>query len=700
MRRRIAVLGATDDAIAALPRLASDPDVELVCVFDADALAVRRRLALHDPQAAALLQKLLTDDPAALEGLELVSGASVGGRDEAAAPDAKAELAEALREIADAVALVADRDALFARVLDLAIAATRAGGGSLLLVDAAGEALRVAAAVGLERELWSKVALRIGDGIAGRAWAERRPLVVRGRADAAHFEIARERHDVAISACTPLVVGADVRGVLCLHHASRTELFGAEDLEALEAIGAQLGRVAALADAQRNARATALASAIAADVQAALAEPGPLEARLAALCRVAAAHGGGGIATLWWNAEGGGPALRQAATSLPGGALGAAACLAPGAGIDGRAARERTAVFVPRDGRLAYAALPLLDGPTLIGVLSIQLGADAATDEAALRALADGAARALARDRALADVRRRAERAEVVHEAALRLLAERDPDRLAEQLASAAALALDAEQVVVRLLDPERRSFRVRARAGDGGVLDEAIAELDRRGAREALRTRAPVAASADCGNARAWLVVPIASADRLLGTLGLYDKRPPAPPDFDTLDRETAQRLAGYAARALATAPAAEQRSRLLAPAAFAQRLDEEIARARAAASGTSFALVTCRIENAEPLGGALDEALQRVGAALAAQLRAFDVAGETARDTLAALLPEPGGAPAERIARLARALTESVGAATPAIALAFGYAIHRNGETSRAALLASAAEIRIRTL
>jgi GGDEF domain-containing protein len=108
----------------------------------------------------------------------------------------------------------------------------------------------------------------------------------------------------------------------------------------------------------------------------------------------------------------------------------------------------------------------------------------------------------------------------------------------------------------------------------------------------------------------------------------------------------------------------------------------------------------VTCRIENAEALGGALDEALQRVGAALAAQLRAFDVAGETARDTLAALLPEPGGAPAERIARLARALTESVGAATPAIALAFGYAIHRNGETSRAALVASAAEIRIRTL
>jgi GAF domain-containing protein len=213
-------------------------------------------------------------------------------------------------------------------------------------------------------------------------------------------------------------------------------------------------------------------------------------------------------------------------------------------------------VFVPRDGRLAYAALPLLDGPTLIGVLSIQLGADAATDEAALRALADGAARALARDRALADIRRRAERAEVVHEAALRLLAERDPDRLAEQLASAAALALDAEQVVVRLLDPERRSFRVRARAGDGGVLDEAIAVLDRRGAREALRTRAPVAASADGEDARAWLVVPIASADRLLGTLGLYDKRPPAPPAFDTLDRETAQRLAGYAARALATAP------------------------------------------------------------------------------------------------------------------------------------------------
>src|SRR5215831_14310962 len=100
--RRIAVLGATDDAIHALPRLARDPGVELVCVYDADALAVRRRLAVYPPAAAALLQKLLTDDPGALEGLELVRAESLAppvDADAPAGPDGRAELVGALGEI-------------------------------------------------------------------------------------------------------------------------------------------------------------------------------------------------------------------------------------------------------------------------------------------------------------------------------------------------------------------------------------------------------------------------------------------------------------------------------------------------------------------------------------------------------------------------------------------------------------------------
>ncbi len=709
--RRIAVLGATDDAIHALPRLARDPDVEIACVYDADALVVRRRLAVYPPEAAALLQKLLTDDPSALEGLELVRADSLAARvdvEPSEAGDARVELVGALGEIADAAALVADAGALFPRLLDASIAASGASGGSLLLLQPGAEVLRVAAAVGLERELWTKVALRIGEGLAGRAWAEGRPLVVRGRADAEHFEVARERHDVASSICAPLWHGGRVRGVLCLHDARDPDRFGAGDVETFEAIGAALGRIAAQAEEARAARARALRGEVADAVRAALAPTAPLAERLAALCRAIASRAGGGIATVWWSdgeAEG---ALRQIATSLPGGAFGAPARLGPGDGLDGRAARECNALFLERDDRLAYAALPIADGSTLLGVVSVQLGEGAVLDEPALRALADEAARELARDRALAAARERALHADAVHEAAVRLLAERDVSRVAEQLASAAALAVDAGAAIVRVLDPVRKSFRVRARTGAAESLDEVAGELDRRGAREALRTRAPVEAPGDDDGNPAWLVVPLLAGDQAVGTLALVDKRPPAPPRFSPLDRESALRLAGYAARALAAAlplEPADPATRLVAANAFLRRLDEEIARAAEAPTGApAFLLVACRLENAEQLDPAeRDRIMGRLADAFGASLRPFDVAARTELEQILALLPEPGGAPAERVARLARALTERVAESSPdgmRPVLVFGHALHPDAGGSRAALLAAAATPRIRTL
>lgn len=63
MRRRIAVYGASDEALALLPALARRRDLELAWVYDPDAPALRRRLAWIAPGAARLLQAALTDDP-------------------------------------------------------------------------------------------------------------------------------------------------------------------------------------------------------------------------------------------------------------------------------------------------------------------------------------------------------------------------------------------------------------------------------------------------------------------------------------------------------------------------------------------------------------------------------------------------------------------------------------------------------------
>ena len=73
---------------------------------------------------------------------------------------------------------------------------TGAEGGSLMLLDAERHELRVRVAVGIEPELWKKISVPVGDGIAGRVAEEGRALRLRGKADQQAFRIVRERLDV------------------------------------------------------------------------------------------------------------------------------------------------------------------------------------------------------------------------------------------------------------------------------------------------------------------------------------------------------------------------------------------------------------------------------------------------------------------------------------------------------------------------
>ena len=771
MGRRIAVYGATDEALQLLPLLTSHPDLEVSAVFDPDAAVQRRRLALQDPPLAALLQRLLSDDPSRLRddprldavidagiapaftqdfaplierGVEVLSPHEASLRWAAIPPatDAKHALLSALGEIAATVELAAAPDSLFARLLEVAIAATGAAGGSLLLLDPDTGTLLVRAAVGLEPELWPKVRIRLGEGVAGRVWAEQRALVVRGRANPEHFDLARERFDVASSLCVPLSHAGTATGVLSLHHPTRADLFSEDDLGFGDELGAILARIAARAADASSLRRRALRAEVAIEVARILGERAPFELRLAALCRHAASRMGRGVATLWWNEAtdtqraADGPSLRLAASSLTGGALGAAARLAPGEGIDGRAARDREPVFLFSEGRLDYAALPLTARAKLLGVLCVQSGHDVENPgdaELALSEIATAASALLDRELRAERAEARATRGDAVHEAALRLFAERDPARIAESAASSAALILDAEHVIVRTLDPQRRSFPVRCHIGaTSGPPDDALAQLDRRVAREALRRRA-LLGSADLRQQDEGgdeppeaLVAPLVSDGRPLGTIAVYDKRAPAGPCFDALDREMLLRLAAITARALANArpdstPADTESARLLPFERFATRIDDEVARASAATADTpAFALVTCRIENWDELPADLAGRIaSSTEAAFVAQLRRYDVVTRTAPGALCALLPAPGGAASEHVARLARAVGEAVAKrheGDERVALGFGYAFHADDaanffgdpneprpdtvETTRADLLARAAETRIRML
>jgi diguanylate cyclase (GGDEF)-like protein len=202
-----------------------------------------------------------------------------------------------------------------------------------------------------------------------------------------------------------------------------------------------------------------------------------------------------------------------------------------------------------------------------------------------------------------------------------------------------------------------------------------------------------------------------------VIGTLALYDK---IAPDqfyaevFNDEDLSVFTRYVSYVERALANALFYEQARRHRSfdeetglPSAdyLERRVDQELA--RVAGRDGALALACARIENLDAIrraaGGAPDRVVQRVAEALRAHLRDFDVLGRTGDEEFTALLPEPGPAPDERIASLARAVADDVAKDdrlnTPVrVALAFGYAVHPAEGATRKELEARARVARIR--
>ena len=93
----------------------------------------------------------------------------------------------------------------------------------------------------------------------------------------------------------------------------------------------------------------------------------------------------------------------------------------------------------------------------------------------------------------------------------------------------------------------------------------------------------------------------------------------------------------------------------------------------------------------------------VQRVAKSLGSHLRDFDVVGRTGEAEFAALLPDPGPVPGERVSDLARNLAEVVSKDDALndpvrIALALGYAGYPDAGDDAETLLEQASEPRIR--
>lgn len=760
MRKRIGIYGATEEATQLIPLLLANPAVEIAAIYDPEAESLRAQLDRQPRDIAAVLEATLSDDPASVaadpnlyavidSGAEPSFAASlpgVAGRGiqivspltarllwgyDSRSRDHKRELLQALHEVVESYNLTIDADELFERMLEIARNVTGAEGGSLMLLDESTRELRVRVATGVEPELWAKIRVPIGEGIAGKAAAEARPLRLRGKADRQAFRIVRERLDVESAVCVPLVHDGRVLGVLNLHHSTRVDAFSDEDLAFTEELAALDAQIIAQAQEHEALRSQATRYAAVRAVHEVLGSSAPLPERLADFCRSVAERAGDGIATLYL-IEPDSDELRLAATSLVGGGFGGEYRVKLGDGIDGAVASTGEPAFLRGpNGSIAYAALPLVAGNAIAGVLSVQAGPSASLRRAAEETLLEitaAAAEDIVQAQREAQVHTRANKASAINETGIRMISVTDPSEVLRLGTSSAAMVLEADHAILRLQDAETGRYVIRSYFGAAdGCLQEKLFRLDKRISVDAIKRRGPVLVrdlSRDPNLKRfdtdlhSLIAAPLKQEGRVIGTLAIYDKVATDrfyAGNFGDDDLQLFAKFNSYLERALSNAlfyaqtrqyRNFDEETGLPNKSYLAKRIHEEIA--RSAGREGSVAVAVCTIENLAEIAAATSgirskRVVLRTVDALRAHLRDFDVLGRTDDTEFTILMPDPGFSPGESLIALARAVADDVSKDDDLndpirVSLAFGYAIYPDEGSDRDALIERARVARIR--
>ena len=760
MRKRIGIYRATDEARQLIPALLENNEIEIASIFDPEAETLRQNLSDMDATAAQVLNRQLSDDLDSLlldASLHAVLDASAEGNFAAqhseltqrgvqivtpltarllwcfssASSDSQSELLLALHEIVDSYNLTIDADELFTRVLEIAVSVTGAEGGSLMLLNDDKRELHVRVAVGVEPELWPKIRVPLGQGIAGRVAETGRPLRLRGKADRQAFQIVRERLDIESALSVPLIFEGRVLGVLNLHHTTRPDAFTEASLEFAEQLARLDAQIIARSQEHEVLRNQAARYQAIRKVREILTGKAPLPDRLREFCVHVAQRAGRGIATLYLRDSDDGD-LRMSATSLEGGGFGGEYRVEIGQGIDGAAARTgKPSMLRSPNNALTYAALPLFAGEVLVGVLSIQGGVEAPSGRAAeemLLEIAAVAAEEISHAQRAATLASRTTKMGALNESGIRMISTTDPAEVMRLATSAAAMALEADHAILRLQDEETGRYVIRSYFGSAdGRLQERLFRLDKRVSVDAIKQRAPrlIASLSDEPDVsdldpelQSVIAAPLMHEGRVIGTLAIYDK---VVPDrfcvgrFSEEDLELFRRFVSYVERAVTNADFYSQARRyrnfdtetgLPNDRYLGKRIQEEIARSEG--RDGALVLAVCQLENLPEIEQTSGRArsrrvVQRTVDALRANLRDFDVLGRTGNAEFTILLPDPGFSAGERVFTLARAVADEVSKDESLndpirIAMGFGYAEYPNEGADCDALLAAAQTPRIR--
>ncbi len=138
-------------------------------------------------------------------------------------------------KVADHAITMYHADRVLQTLLEAASIATKAEGGSVMILDTQGETLGIAVAEGLDESVVARMTPRRTDGLAGLAMERGRVLLIDDHTTDPEIQARMHRREIASSLVAPLTSGALARpiGVLNLRTTNRARPFTEEHAELL-----------------------------------------------------------------------------------------------------------------------------------------------------------------------------------------------------------------------------------------------------------------------------------------------------------------------------------------------------------------------------------------------------------------------------------------------------------------------------------
>lgn len=129
---------------------------------------------------------------------------------------------------------------LLRQILDTSLELLRADSGSLMLLEAGSQTLKIKAAKGLPKDLADKVNVKLGEHISGWVAKNKEPiLLIGGLKNDPRFANLDEKKEIKSSICVPLKVEERVIGVLNVNNVNSEYLFCDSDLKLLSLLANQ-----------------------------------------------------------------------------------------------------------------------------------------------------------------------------------------------------------------------------------------------------------------------------------------------------------------------------------------------------------------------------------------------------------------------------------------------------------------------------